>query len=230
MKTRTIADRVATTGLLTGAMLAMMGVGCSPDFVTAPYDAELVMPSDTIIGWTDALNSYDLAGFPILFSVGVTDSDGIPLPHVAVEISSGFAGVYILPLEAIEVVGYPQTADGIESVDDVREYCSDENGNYALVEDWCAWYYDINGDQFYAFQGGYADGYTVLDSGLPYYFGPTLVRTQTNRDGLVRMVAMVDTVPVSSTSFESVQILASLGFAADSFNIEFSGEAAETAR
>ena len=208
--------------------MMLLAMGCNPSFVTAPYDAELVMPSDTIIGWSEALNRYDLAGFPILFSVGVTDADGIPLPNVAVEISSGYAGVYIIPLEAVEVVGYPQTAAGVESIEDVREACADENGNYALNEDWCAWYYDVGGDQFYAFTGGYADGYTELDSGDLYFFGPTLVSTQTDRNGLVRMAAMVDTVPVASTTFESVQIFATVGFASDSFNIEFSGEAADT--
>lgn len=208
------------------AVFTTLLMGCTQNFVTAPYDARVVVPSDFVFGWNDQLNQYDLAGIPLIVNIGVTDAQGFPLEHIALEVSSGCGGVYILPEEAVELVGYPGVPDNIQSIDDVRAACVDENGNYALVEDWCSWFWDAEGSQFYMFSGTYADNFSYSDSGGLYFFAPTYASVQTNNQGLARMVVFVDSVPLDGSSYASCQMTASTGFSSDSFNVTFTGESA----
>ena len=180
---------------MSAVLLASLMMGCTRNFLPAPFDAQLTMPSDYVFGWTPALNEFDLAGRPVLFNIGVTDADGFPLPRTTVEVSTGWTGVYLMPEEAVEIVGYPGLPDGINSIDDVQAYCVDKNGNYALVEDWCAWFWDFENSQFYSFAGTFADNF-YSDTGGVYFYGPTYVSTQTNDLGIARLVAFIDHVPL----------------------------------
>jgi len=213
-------------------MLAML-TGCTASFVEAPYDAFITAPSDVVLGWSDTLNQFDLAGYPLVVEFLVQRIDPItgitePLPHIRLDISSNGSGVYLMPEEAVELVGYPGVPDNIQSIDDVRATCVDENGNYALVEEWCAWFWDANGAQFYSFAGTYADAFTTLDSGELYFYAPNFVVTQTDRRGVARLMALVDYTITDTNSFISSTISASSGNAGDTMTISFSGTIAES--
>jgi hypothetical protein len=209
-------------------VFAMMAMGCTQNFIQAPYDAVLSVPSDVTLGWNDGLNRFDLSGVPIIMNFAVTDSAGFPLENIAVDVLSGWGGVYLLPEEAVELVGYPGVPDNIQNIDDVREACQDESGNYALVEDWCAWFWDAGTNQFYSFSGTYADNFSYTDSGGFYYFAPNFATIQTNRYGIATVVAFVDFAPTDGTSFGTVELPVSIGLVSGTASIAFTGESAES--
>ena len=202
-------------------MLPLFNVGCLANMENAPYGSQLVMPESVNIGWNSASNAFDLSGLLFFFDVGVLNEDGVPLPNVQVEVSSQFPGVYILPQEAVEVVSYPGLPSGITSQDDVKEACTDDNGNYILAEDWCAWYWDTETQQFYQFAGSYANSYDYSDTAGYYWYAPTHMVTETDNRGLIRVFTMIDVMPVSQDglTFDPVQITATSGWASGSFMI-----------
>jgi hypothetical protein len=211
-------------------ILPMLSIGCTANMENAPFGSQITMPEELTLAWNAAANVFDLSGMLFFFDVGVLDEDGLPLPNVRVEITTSFNGVYLLPQEAIEVVSYPGLPSGVNSIEDVKEACTDDNGNYVLAEDWCAWYWDTETQQFYQFAGSYANSYESSDTGGYYWFAPTHVVTETNNRGLVRIYSMIDVMPVtdeSGTEFSPVQITATTGWAFDSFMINPSTGASE---
>ena len=198
----------------------LLSMGCSTGVVQAPYGSSVVVPESIEINWTEAYNEYDLAGIVQLFDVIVLDPDGLPLENAQLEISSSYGGVYIVPQESIELVGYPSVPEGITSQDDVRDYCVDDNGNYTLVEDWCAWYWDTVTDQYYSFAGTYADNYTYTDSGNLYWFAPTYVNASTDGRGIYRAYLLIDTLPSAGEgTFSEVIITVNIGVDVQTFSI-----------
>ena len=118
----------------------------------------------TCIAWSTDNNNLDLSGLLVPFDVGVFRTDQASgetmlLPNTRVEITSSYSGVYLIPQQAVEVVSYPDLPGGITSQEDVKAACTDANGNYAMNEDWCAWYWDTESSTFYQFAGTYADAY-----------------------------------------------------------------------
>ena len=201
--------------------LPLISIGCKANMVNAPYDAQILMPSELTIGWNLEANEFDLAGLLFFFDVGVTDGEGMPLPNVRVEISTSFNGVYLLPQEAVEVVSYPGLPSGVTSIEDVKAACTDDNGNYVLAEDWCAWYWDTDTQQFYQFAGSYANSYEYSDTGGYYWFAPTHLVAETNSRGLVRVFSMIDVMPIDAegTEFSAVQVTGTTGWSSGSFLI-----------
>ncbi|MDG1483022.1 MAG: hypothetical protein P8R54_25755 [Myxococcota bacterium] len=200
--------------------LMLLSMGCSSSIIQAPYGSAIVVPNSIEINWSEDYNDYDLAGVVQLFDVQVLDPEGLPMENVQVEISTSYGGVYIVPQESIELVGYPSVPEGINSQADVREYCSDDQGNYTLVEDWCAWYWDSVTDQYYSFAGTYADNFTSLDSGDLYWYAPTYVDASTNSRGLYRGYLLIDTLPdLGAGSYADVVITVSIGVDVQTFSI-----------
>jgi hypothetical protein len=206
--------------MFTSALL-LLSMGCSSSIVQAPFGSSVVVPSNIQINWTDAYNDYDLAGVVQLFDVQVLDPDGLPMENVQVEISTSYGGVYIVPQESIELVGYPSVPEGITSQSDVRDACVDANGNYTLNEDWCAWYWDTVTDQYYSFAGTYADNFTYTDSGELYWFAPTYVSASTNGRGIFRGYLLIDTLPdIGDGGYADVIITVSIGVDVQTFSIQ----------
>ena len=207
--------------MFTSAALLLSMMGCSSGVVQAPYGSTVNVPGNIQISWTEAYNDYDLAGVVQLFDIQVLDPEGLPLENVELEVSTSYGGVYIVPQESIELMGYPSVPEGITSQDDVRDYCVDDNGNYTLVEDWCAWYWDTVTDQYYSFAGTYADNYTVLDSGDLYWFAPTYVTASTDGRGLFRGYLLIDTLQdFGDNVYADVVITATIGVDTGTFSIQ----------
>ena len=201
-------------------LLPLASIGCQANMVNAPHDAQIIMPEELTLGWNAASNVFDLAGLLFFFDVGVIDGNGDPLPNVRVEITTSFNGVYLLPQESIEVVSYPGLPAGVTSVEDVKAACTDDNGNYVLAEDWCAWYWDTTTQQFYQFAGTYANAFSYSDTAGYYWYAPTLMSGQTDGRGLLRVYSMIDMMPLAGEgTFGDVQILASIGVDSESFDI-----------
>ena len=126
--------------------------------------------------------------------------------------------------QAVEVVSYPDLPNGIENEADVKAACTDANGNYAMNEDWCAWYWDTGSQTFYQFAGTFADSYEY-DTGSGYYwFAPTHMIAESDNSGLVKAYMLIDVMPVTSTSgadaqIQDVSIVASIGWDSKSFTI-----------
>ena len=198
------------------AAAMLLSMGCAGSIVEAPFGSTITVPSGLEINWSTSLQERDLAGLVQLFDVVVLDPQGEPLENTRVEIITSFAGVMIVPQEAIELVGYPAVPEEITSQEDVREYCTDEYGNYTLVEDWCAWYWDSVNDQYYHFAGTYADNYTSYDTGGAYWFAPTYVEGTTDNRGTFRAYLLIDSLPDGEAP---VTITATIGVDSDSFQI-----------
>ncbi|MEC8278850.1 MAG: hypothetical protein VXZ96_16555 [Myxococcota bacterium] len=204
------------------ALLSSFGLSaCTVNQIDAPYGSQVVLSSgDVTLAWSEEANEFDLAGTLLYFDVMVVNSDNVPLENVKVEISSSFSGVYLIPQEAVQLVSYPGLPANVQSTDDVKDACSDDNGNYILAEDWCAWYWDTSTQQFYQFAGTYANAFSYSDTAGYYWYAPTLMSGQTDGRGLLRVYSMVDMMPVSDLEgFGDVQILASIGVDSESFDI-----------
>ena len=203
-------------------ILAGLQTGCVATMLDAPYTATISVPEDFSINWSAAANKYDLGGQLLFFDVGMYDTNSeMPLESIRVEITSNYPGVYLLPQESVELVAYPGLPAGIQSYEDVKAACTDDAGNYILTEDWCAWYWDTESQQFYQFSGTYANSYAE-DSGSYYWYAPTSMVGQTNSLGLLRVYAMIDVMPEleDGTGFAPVQVIAQSGWATGSFMID----------
>ena len=142
---------------------ALLASGCVASMQDAPFDAQVNVPQDLQIAWSVDNNNLDLSGLLIPFDIGVFRTNPLnnlsePLPNTRVEITSSFGGVYLIPQQAVEVVSIPVYPVGLGQ-EDVKAVCTDANGNYAMNEDWCAWYWDTESQTFYQFAGTYADSY-----------------------------------------------------------------------
>ena len=214
---------------------ALFTSGCVASMQDAPFDAQVNVPEDLQIAWSVDNNTLDLSGLLIPFDIGVFRTNPLnnltePLPNTRVEITSSFGGVYLIPQQAVEVVSYPSLPGGITSQEDVKASCTDENGNYAMNEDWCAWYWDTESQTFYQFAGTYADAYDYDTADGFYWFAPTHMVAETDSRGLVRAYMLIDVMPVLATTggdgegtIEDVSILASIGWDTQTFTITAGG-------
>ena len=190
-------------------LLASMSfsVACRAHHEKAPFGSVVSVPNDILIAWSAENNAFDFRGFIIPFDIGVFQSDNEngtsePLPYTQVEISTSYSGVYLMPQEAVNIVSYPTLPAGVTSESDVEAACTDENGNYAMNEEWCAWYWDTQTSQFYQFTGTYADNLEEDTAGNSYFYAPTNMVTETNASGLVRAYLLIDSMPLIITNVD----------------------------
>jgi len=213
--------------------IAMFSTGCVAHMEDAPFDAEVNVPQDLVVAWSADDNNLDLAGLLVPFDIGVFRTDQasgetMPLPNTRVEITSSYSGVYLIPQQAVEVVSYPDLPGGITSQEDVKAACTDSNGNYAMNEDWCAWYWDTESSTFYQFAGTYADAYEYDTADGYYWYAPTHMVAETDNRGLVRAYMLIDVMPVAEGAggegtIQDVSILASVGWDSKTFMITTGG-------
>lgn len=131
------------------------------------------------------------AGAPLL--------EELPANGIQVEISSGYFGLGLLPETAVRVVDYPALPSGIETGADIREACTDDNGNYTNAEEWCAWHWDAGTGQFFQFGVDYADGNGYL---------PGFMIAETDKRGVVPVYMWLDGIPSGGGDFD---VVASIG-------------------
>ena len=188
------------------AMSATLGAGCSAGPFPAPYGASISYAVHTLSITNTATPSCDNSGLLYMNDVLVVDADGeLPLENVIVEVEApAWGGVYVLPQEAVMTVDFPTADDDVTTAADVRDACTDDDGNFDNTEEWCAWYYDETNAQFYQFGTDYADagGYAPT-----YFIGHTDAR------GLMRIYNFIDCV---STELD---IHATIGASYDTFTL-----------
>ena len=187
-------------------LLLLAMAGCYDGPYTAPYGASISFAVHTLTVVSTGNDSCDNSGVVYMNDVLVVDSTGeLPLENVIVEVEApSTGGAYVLPQEAVMTVDFPTTDDDITSDADVREACTDDEGNFDNTEEWCAWYYDEDNDTFYQFGSNYADagGYA-----------PTYFIGQTDNRGLMRIYHFIDCVG------SEIDIEANIGTAQDTFTI-----------
>lgn len=193
--------------------IGLLCTGCVADSVQAPSNAVInFLPSQITLAPNPSLSTTDLAGRLLLVNALVTVSSerwtasyDLPLENVQVDVTSLYDGVYILPQEAVELISYPALPADVGTLDDVREQCVDEFGNYShAAGDWCAWYWDTESNSFYQFNDTYASGYQEIDdesicgegnTPCEYWFAPTHLKSSTNSKGILPLYLLVDTLP-----------------------------------
>ena len=196
-------------------LIGLLCTGCVADSIQAPSNASITfLPSEITLAQNDSFSTTDLAGRLLLVNALVTvtserwtSTADLPLENVQVDITSLYDGVYILPQEAVELISYPSLPADVQSVDDVRSQCTDENGFYShAAGDWCAWYWDTESNSFYQFNDTYASAYQEIDdesicgegnTPCEYWFAPTHLKTSTNSRGIVPLYLLIDTLPTS---------------------------------
>ena len=94
------------------------------------------------------------------------------------------------------------------------------NGNYILAEDWCAWYWDTQGQQFYQFAGTYANAYDFDDTSGFYWYAPTHMVAETDNRGLVRVFGLIDVLPQGDNGFLPVSVVGTTGWSQGNFTID----------
>lgn len=171
--------------LLSLALLA----GCSGEPLKAPYGSEISIDPSTITASYLLFcgdNEPDYTGGMFMVDAFVLNDDDEPLPRVEVEVEvNALAGIYVLPQEAIKTVDLPAVDEDIESEADIRESCTDDEGNYDNTNEWCSWYWDETTAQYYQFGEDYADagGYA-----------PTYFIGETDERGLIKTYVFLDCV------------------------------------
>lgn len=180
---------------------------CSTGPLPAPFGATVSWSETTL---TTEVGLYcdsepDYTGGLKMFDVLVANDDGEPLERIEVEIEvAAVGGIYVLPQEAVKTVDLPAADADIETEGDIREACTDDEGNYDNTSEWCAWYWDEVNAQYYQFGEDYADG-----GG----YAPTYFIGQTDHRGLMRVFVFLDCVYGEST------ILANIGVANEALTI-----------
>ena len=197
---------------LTCSVLALLlANGCVTSSVLAPYGSELDMPDDVEFAWSSSYNSVeDGIGVVVMADIGVLDPNGDPMEHIEIELTSGYSGVVLIPEEAIQLVDYPEVPSAVQDETDLEEYCIDESGDFDNSEEWCAWYWDTQSEQFYEIGEGYADA----DG-----FAPNYLVGETDGRGLFRVYVYVDALPADEDDFEAVPVYANIQVATDSFYV-----------
>lgn len=176
MRALSISCLALLAGCMSAPLQAPYGSTVSWDETTAEF-AEGDYCEDTEPDYTGTLRMYD---------VFVVDDDDVPLGNIAVEIQvEGPGGIYVLPQEAIKTVDLPAADADVQSAADIRSACVDDNGNFDNTNEWCAWYWDEENEQFYQFGDDYADagGYA-----------PTYFTDVTDQRGLMRVYVFYDCI------------------------------------
>ena len=200
--------------------LAMLGFGCVEGAILAPFSARLKGPEDYSISWhADYNDLQDQVGVVLMGDLMVYDSEtDLPLESIEVEMTSNFGGVYLIPAEAVKLVGYPEATVDPTDQDAIKDACTDENGNFKSEPEWCAWYWDTETEQYYQIGGQYVA--TASEYSPDYFVG------RTNNRGILEFYVYVDALPAAAAGgedvagrFGSAQISANIGVDTTSFEI-----------
>ena len=199
-----------------------LGLGCVQGAIPAPYSARLTGLQDSTITWSaDWNDEFDQQGAIVSGSLMVYDSEtDMPLEHIEVEITSNWQGAYLIPSEAVQLVGYPEASVDPTDEDAIRQACTDANGNFQSDPEWCAWYWDTESQQFYQVGGQYIS--------TSSNYAPNLMYGRTNNRGLMDFYIYVDAMPrlggnEQDTSFGSITFGASIGVDNTSWAIRTGG-------
>jgi hypothetical protein len=199
--------------------IAMLSLGCVEGGIPAPYTAQLSVPEDMQISWSDDYNDlHDKIGVVVMGEIMVYDAqENMPLEHIEVEMVSAWGGVYMIPAEAVKLVSYPETTVDPNDKDAIRNACTDDDGNFKSEPEWCAWYWDTESGQYYQIGGQYIS--TDSNYSPNYFIG------KTNNRGLLKFYLYVDAMPSvggASTGYGSAALRASIGVDSASFAIRTS--------
>ena len=188
--------------------------GCSSAPFDAPYSAyvefktsALEITEGTYCGSGGSFTDEpDYTGAAHTFDIQVIDDNtGLPLERVSMNVEVfAYAGLYVLPQEAVKVVDYPALPDEVSSQADIRDACTDEDGNFDSTEEWCSWYWDVEDEQYFQLGTDYADA-----GG----FAPTYLLGETDSRGIFGIYAFIDCI------YGDAEIRASIGHANDSLEI-----------
>jgi hypothetical protein len=207
------------------AALLSLGFGCVQGAIPAPASARIKAPSDISIAWRASYNDqHDQVGMVLWQDLMVYDSgdDNMPLESIEVEVTSGYNGVYLIPAEAVKLVGYPEASVDPSDQAAIEDACTDEYGAFMSDPEWCAWYWDTESQQFYEVGSQYVA--TSANYAPNYFVG------RTDNRGLLRVYMYVDVMPVygdtESSAFGSVQIVSSIGVDSSSFEVRVAGSGA----
>lgn len=200
------------------ASLMFMSLGCVQGAIEAPFSARLRGPDDFTVSWHSDYNELqDQVGVVLMGDLMVYDNEtDLPLESIEVEMTSNFGGVYLIPAEAVKLVGYPEaTVDPTDS-DAIRDACQDEAGNFKSDPEWCAWYWDTDTQQYYQIGGQYVA--TASEYSPNYFVG------RTNNRGILEFYVYVDALPVmgdvsAAMSYGTAVISANIGVDSTSFEI-----------
>ena len=200
----------------------MFGFGCVQGAIPAPYSARISGLQDSTISWSAEWNDeFDQQGAIVSGSLMVYDNEtDLPLEHIEVEITSNWQGAYLIPSEAVQLVGYPEASVDPTDEDAIRQACTDANGNFQSEPEWCAWYWDTESQQFYQVGGQYIS--------TSSNYAPNLMYGKTNNRGLMDFYIYVDAMPrlggnEQDSSFGSITFGASIGVDDTSWAIRTGG-------
>jgi len=190
------------------ALLLASLTGCMPNGLQAPTSAVIVAPASVSLSWDESFNGIgDGIGALIQGDFEVYDTDtALPLQNIRTEIFSNSSGACLIPEEAVQVVDHPVIPDGASLAD-----CVDDNGNFDnQAYEWCGWTYDSISGQYYEFSTSYAssDG-----------FCPNYETAVTDRYGLLRVYVYLDALATSGDSYANSQIVGSIGYSSDFFEV-----------
>ena len=197
--------------------LLSFGLGCVEGAIEAPYSARLKGPEDYSVSWHSDYNELqDQVGVVLMGDLMVYDSEtDLPLESIEVEMTSNFGGVYLIPAEAVKLVGYPEATVDPTDPDAIKQACTDDGGNFTSDPEWCAWYWDTETQQYYQIGGQYVA--TASEYAPNYFVG------RTNNRGILEFYIYVDAMPVTGdgtvTSYGTTSIGATIGVDSTSFEI-----------
>lgn len=197
--------------------LLALSLGCVQGAIEAPYSARLMGPEDYTVSWSSDYNELqDQVGVVIMGDIMVYDQEtDLPLESIEVEMFSNFGGVYLIPAEAVKLVGYPEATVDPTDTDAIKQACTDDSDNFVSDPEWCAWYWDTDTQQYYQIGGQYVA--TASEYAPNYFVG------RTNNRGILEFYIYVDALPTmgdtESVSFGTTMISANIGVDSTSFEI-----------
>jgi hypothetical protein len=196
---------------ITLGMLPILLVACADGPFPAPGTAAIQEFDDLKINATSAHIVQDGVGTLVFADVLVYDEmTDMPLNNIEVEILTGWSGVYVIPDTAIKQVDYPSApADVMDGSTPVSDYCDTDNDGRidAGADDWCSWWWDIEGGGFFEFSGDYA---MTADN-----YQPTYMLGATDNRGVMRFYLFIDSLPSTTNGddidFNSTSFWVSIG-------------------
>ncbi len=197
--------------------LAIFSIGCVEGGIEAPYSAKIVAPSDVTVSWDSSYNDvHDQVGVVVMGDLMVYDSEtDLPLEHIEVEMLSNWGGVYLIPAEAVQLVGYPEASVDPTDQEAIRDACTDADGNFKSDPEWCAWYWDTETQQYYQIGGQYI---STANNYAPNYFVG-----RTNNRGILEFYLYVDALPGGEEGgYGAASVSASIGVDNAAFTIRTS--------
>lgn len=178
-----------------GALVASLGliVACEAGPQQARPDDEITVVPEGLTfapaAFGDALLDDDAIGLLLFADFFVADVDGFPRNGIKVEVTTVLPGLALIPEEAVKLVDYPEKPDGVSSRAEIIEACTNDDGQFISDDEWCAWHYDVDDDEFYSFGSEFAS----TDPNNPYQ--PNYLVTSTNSAGLARAYMFLDSWP-----------------------------------